>query len=65
MPTPGVTQSWIWLLYVAVLLLCLGVAATVHIQFSRNVHRREGIAALMLLSVGAIFAIIGFACSPL
>jgi len=47
----------------APLMRCSG--ATVHIQLSRNAHRREGMAALMLLSVGAIFAITGFACWPL
>jgi hypothetical protein len=65
MSTPGPSQSWIWLIYAAALLLCLGVAAAMHIQFSPNVYRREGVAALMLLSVAAIFAIIGLAYSPL
>jgi len=61
-------QGWaavIWLIYGAALLLSLGVITALHMQFSRDVHRREGTVVLLLLFFGMTAALIGLAYSPL
>jgi len=53
-----------WFLYGALLLLCLGTAAALHIQFSRKPFRREGTATLLLLGLGAAGIGLGLAYRP-
>jgi hypothetical protein len=51
-------------MYGAVLLLCLGVGAAFHIQFARDPYAREGMAALLLLGLGAAGIAVGLAYRP-